>query len=206
MTGGTRAQRLYDEDTWAWAQDQAEALRRRDVAAIDWENVIEEIETLGRSEEHAWTSHCTNVISHLLKIEHGGAARDLNHWRKEVVGWRVQMAHRLEDSPGMKDKLPALLAKAWRRGRTHAVTALVDHGNPGDWAAEKRTRRHWRRRLPEERPYVLEDIAGYNPHDKDAEPRDDVWPAAVAQRLNEELGTDYPVRWRAAERGGGRSR
>lgn len=206
VAGGGRSQRLYEEDAWSWAQEQAEALRQRDVAAIDWDNVIEEIETLGRSEEHAWTSHCTNVISHLLKIEHSGRVRDLRHWRDEVEGWREQMYDGLDENPGMKGKLEALLAKAWRRGRRDAVKELVRHGDPGNWAAEKALRRSWRVRLPADCPYALEDIAGYDPRDKDAEPRGDVWPAAVARRLNEELGTDYPVRFRGAERESGRSR
>ena len=204
--GETRAQRLYDEDFWAWTQEQAGALRRRDLDAIDWENVIEEIEALGRSEERAWTSRCTNVLSHLLKIEHSGEGQHLNHWRKEVEAWRNQMYDSLEESPGMKGKLSALLAKAWRGGRKDAVAELVRHGAPAGWADEKALVRRWRGRLPVDCPYLLEDIAGYDPNVKDAEPRDDVWPAPVARKLNEVLETDYPVRYRPQERGRGRSR
>ena len=53
------------------------------------------------------------------------------------------------------------------------------------------------RRLPADCPYALEDIAGYDRHDKDARPQGDAWPAPVAGALNEGLGTDYPVRHRA---------
>ena len=204
--GETRAGRLYDKDFWSWTQEQAGALRRRDVDAIDWENVIEEIETLGRSEEHAWTSHCTNVISHLLKIEYSGSERDLRHWRKEVRGWRVQMFRKLRDHAGMKHKLPEMLARAWGDGRSDAVAELVNHGAPASWADEKALRRRWQGRLPVDCPYGLEDIAGCDPYDKKAEPRGDVWPAPVARTLNEGLGADYPVRVRGVERGSGRSR
>ena len=81
-----RPRSLYDEDTWTWAREQAAALRRRDGEAIDWENVIEEIECMGRSEEHAWTSLCTNVISHLLKIEHSERREGANHWSGRSEG------------------------------------------------------------------------------------------------------------------------
>lgn len=60
--GGRRERPLYDEDFWSWTQEQAGALLRRDLDAIDWENLIEEIETLGRSEQHASTSYCANVV------------------------------------------------------------------------------------------------------------------------------------------------
>ena len=66
--------------------------------------------------------------------------------------------------------------------------------------------RHWLRMLPAESAYSLEDVAGCDPLDKGAEPGHDVWPASVAHKLNERLGTDYPVRFRVPERESGRSR
>ncbi len=91
VADGTREQRLYDKDFWTWTQEQAAALRRREFGAVDWDNVIEEIETLGRSERSAWTSYCANVIAHLLKIEHSPVSRDLNRWLGEIVAWRGEM-------------------------------------------------------------------------------------------------------------------
>ena len=44
-----RAQRLYREDGYGWALEQTDALRRRDVDAIDWENVSEEIDPWERA-------------------------------------------------------------------------------------------------------------------------------------------------------------
>jgi len=205
-TSGQRERRLYDRDFWAWTQEQAGALRGRDLGAIDWDNLIEEVETLGRSESGAWASLCANVISHLLKIEHSRAAEAVNHWRGEVEGWRWQMHRRILKNLGMKGELSELLGEAWEDGRRAAVRELGDEAGPESWAAEKRVLRELDRQLPQDCPYALADIAGYDPFDKDAEPDPDVWPAAVARRLNEALGADYPVRFRGPGRGGGRSR
>ena len=204
--GVPRERRLYDRDFWAWTQEQAGALRRRDFGAIDWDNVIEEVESLGREQKSAWKSYCANVIAHLLKIEHSPAKGSIDHWRKEVLDWRDEMYHRLADNPGLKGELSEMLDVAWRRGRAVAVRKLGEHADPANWAAHKRVVHDLRRRLPQDCPYALEDIAGYDPFDKDAEPDAGVWPAAVARRLNEELGFDYPVRLRGSEREGGRSR
>ena len=204
--GETRAQQLYREDAWTWAQEQADALRRRDVGAIDWENVIEEIEAVGRREMRGWVSHCAKAVSHLLKIEHSRSAEHLDHWRREVGAYRRGMLDALEDSPGLKGRFPEMLDKAWRRGRAEAVEKLADSDARGSAAAEKAHVRAWGRRLPADCPYALEDIAGYDPHDKDAQPQGDAWPAPVARALNEALGTDYPVRHRAPRRETGRSR
>ncbi len=139
---GTRSRALYDRDFWTGSRQQVAAVRRRDVGAIDWENVIEEIETLGRSEEHSWTSYCKNVISHLLKIEHSAAKEARNHWRQEIETWRVEMHRTLQDNTGMKAKFPEMLGKAWSRGLEDALTALAREGDP-IYAVEKRQWRNW---------------------------------------------------------------
>ena len=85
---------LYATDFYSWTLDQAAALRRRDAGAIDWDNVIEEIESSGRSERSAWTNTVARAIEHLLKIEHWESASEsaLRHWMGEIRNWRRQMA------------------------------------------------------------------------------------------------------------------
>ena len=209
-TGGVRGAGLYDEDPWSWSQQQVAAMRRRDYEAIDWDNVIEEIGDVAGRDEREWASLCENVVSHLLKIQRDPESPNVRHWRGEVWTWRRQMRRVLEDSFSMRHKLPELLAKAWRRGRGAAVDKLVEGSGAVGRGAEKRIRRGLDLRIPRERPYHVEDIAGCDPFDKGAEPRPDVWPAPVARVLNEALGTDYPVRERGPEqergRGGGHSR
>ncbi|MCY4187445.1 MAG: DUF29 family protein [Bryobacterales bacterium] len=72
---------LYRQDGWSWAQQQAEALRRRDLQSIDWDNVIEEIESVGRAERGRWISHCARAIEHMLAVEPWkiATARELRH-------------------------------------------------------------------------------------------------------------------------------
>ena len=99
-----------------------------------------------------------------------------------------------------------MLEVAWRRGRAAGGRKLAEHASPENAAHERSLRRAWGSSLPAECPYSIEDVAGYDPSDKDAEPDADVWPAPVVRVLNEALGADYPVRFRGAEREGGRSR
>ena len=190
----TRARSLYFDDVWTWSRRQAAALRRRNWSALDLENVIEEIEDVGNRHSDAWTSYCTNVIAHLLQIESSGSPEDFRHWKEEIEAWRDSMFDLLADSPGMKHELSGLLDKAWKRGRRDAVRELVKHGGAVEAAVEKRLRRSWELQLPQECPYTLVEIAGYEPREKQAVPQLDVWPVAVARVLNERLGTNYPVR------------
>jgi hypothetical protein len=64
----------YDLDFYAWTQRQGSLLRRLAAgervndADLDWPNIAEEIETLGRSERGAVASRIRNVVEHLMKL------------------------------------------------------------------------------------------------------------------------------------------
>ena len=56
---------LYNSDVYALSVKQADAPRRRDFATVGWDNVIEVIENVGRTDKLTWTSHCSQTIKHL---------------------------------------------------------------------------------------------------------------------------------------------
>src|SRR5437763_9431115 len=91
---------LYDEDFYAWTQEQADLLRRirpRD-NRLDVELIAEEIEDLGKSELHACQSLCEHIIEHMLKLEYSGLDEPAAHWRREVTEWRLQLERKLTRS------------------------------------------------------------------------------------------------------------
>jgi Domain of unknown function DUF29 len=64
---------LYDDDFFAWTEAQAAELRklaaRPDLSNLmDWQNLIEEVETLGRSDLRAAEGNLVQCIAHLVKI------------------------------------------------------------------------------------------------------------------------------------------
>jgi Domain of unknown function DUF29 len=86
---------IYDTDILTWSERQSELLRR--VAAgerindqVDWQNVIEEIESAGRSELHAVESHLVLALLHDLKAEAWPLSREVPHWRAEARGQRSE--------------------------------------------------------------------------------------------------------------------
>jgi hypothetical protein len=64
---------LYDEDIVLWSERQSELLRRRAAgelvhdAALDWPNIAEEIESMGRVEQDQLTNQLAILLAHLLK-------------------------------------------------------------------------------------------------------------------------------------------
>ena len=95
---------LYARDLYFWSREQAAALGRRDSGAIDWDNVTEEIESLGSEQEHRWTSLAARTVEHLLKIQHwhGAQASTLFKWRHEVRTWRSGMARVIRKNPSLQ--------------------------------------------------------------------------------------------------------
>ena len=90
----------YDDDFYAWTQEQAALLRQLPAVSnrLDAELIAEEIEDLGRSEVRSAQSLCEHIIEHLLKLEYTGAGEPADHWRDEIVEWRLQLEKTLTRS------------------------------------------------------------------------------------------------------------
>jgi hypothetical protein len=80
------ASKLYDEDFYAWTQEQAAALRAlRGDNRLDIEHLAEEIEDLGKSDLYAVESYVQQIMAHLLKLDYSGFDLSRRHWRAEIV-------------------------------------------------------------------------------------------------------------------------
>jgi Domain of unknown function DUF29 len=81
----------YDTDIVAWSEQQAEALRRRAANAIDWDNVAEEIEDVGRSETNATLSQIVNVLRHRIYLAGWPDSASQRRWRSELREFERQL-------------------------------------------------------------------------------------------------------------------
>lgn len=111
---------LYDRDILVWAERQATLLRRlasgeRLNDAIDWDNVIEEIESVGRSELHACESHLRHALVHLIKQHRWPDAQTVPHWRGETVGFLINAERSFAPSMRQKIDLPTLYGLALKQ-------------------------------------------------------------------------------------------
>lgn len=98
----------YETDILDWSEHQAALLRRlaageRVNEKIDWENVIEEIESVGRSELKAVQSHIVLALLHELKIRAWPQALAVEHWRDEALSHLVNARPHFE--PGMRSRI-----------------------------------------------------------------------------------------------------
>jgi len=120
---------LYERDFYLWTMDQAAALRRtapRGDPAVDWDNVAEEIESMGRSQLSAVQSWLARVIEHLLKLEYSPAAEPRGGWEDSVLVHRGSIMQKLDDSPSLRRRID--VDKAFALGRTYAARGLQRDG------------------------------------------------------------------------------
>ncbi|MGH7916829.1 MAG: DUF29 domain-containing protein, partial [Candidatus Binataceae bacterium] len=98
---------LYKRDPYTWALEQARALRERRSAALDWDNVAEEIEDVGQRQRDKLTSYLARILQHLWKLSHWSSMRTRNQriWRVEIDAYRDSAHQQLRRNPGLKGSI-----------------------------------------------------------------------------------------------------
>lgn len=102
----------YEQDFYSWTQEQAALLRAGRLSDLDIENLIEEVETMGRSEKRELESRLTVLLLHLLKWQYQEVRRGRS-WELSIVEQRLKFQQTLEENPGLKSKLDGILLKAY---------------------------------------------------------------------------------------------
>ena len=106
---------LYDQDFLRWTEQQATELRRAAKESnlpLDWENLAEEIESLGISQQRELYSRYAVILLHLMKWQYQPGRRSRS-WRASIRTQRREIAELLLISPGLKPKRRAQLARAY---------------------------------------------------------------------------------------------
>ena len=128
----------YETDLYEWTSAQADALRRRASNELDWDNLAEEIETLGRSERREIASRLKNLLLHLLKWRYQ-PERQCGSWRGSIVEAREELEAVLADNPSLRslpaERLPSVYASARRKALDE--TGLLRLPDDCPWTVEE---------------------------------------------------------------------
>jgi hypothetical protein len=104
---------LYETDYNQWVNETVQQLRERQFDGVDWDNLIEEIEDMGKSQKRALESFLTRLVEHLLKLSYWESEKERNgnHWKSEIVNFRYQIHKRLKESPSLRPELKSIYAE-----------------------------------------------------------------------------------------------
>ena len=105
--GGATSQ-AYDDDVLEWSEHQARLLRQHAAGrggdeTPDWENIIEEVEGVGRSQLSAVRSLLVQALLHDLKCQAWPSSAEVPHWRAEARGLRGDAAEAF--TPSMRQRI-----------------------------------------------------------------------------------------------------
>lgn len=135
----TSHQRLYNADFAQWVAQTTLLLQQGKFDELDIENLIEEVEDLGKRDRRALCSNLEIVLLHLLKWQFQPEQRSTS-WRGSIREHRRRIARILKDSPSLNPYLQQEYQDCYLAARLQAAD---ETGLP-------------LKTFPEECPYFLE--------------------------------------------------
>jgi Domain of unknown function DUF29 len=112
ISSSPTAATLYDRDYALWIETTIAQLRSRNVAEIDWENVLEEFEDMGKRERRSLKSNFVILLQHLLKWEFQPENRS-GSWKGSIIEHRQRIRDRLQESPSLRSDLVEIISVAY---------------------------------------------------------------------------------------------
>jgi hypothetical protein len=122
---------LYDDDIVLWSERQAELLRRRaagelvNEADLDWTNLAEEIEALGKSDARELANRITTILIHMIKLQSSAATEPRAGWISTILEQQDQIEMLLKDAPSLRKKVPDLIKARLSKARERALAEMA---------------------------------------------------------------------------------
>ncbi|MEO1341752.1 MAG: DUF29 domain-containing protein [Cyanobacteria bacterium J06635_13] len=101
----TRLKQLHQQDFNLWTEKVKSKIQQRDFEDTDWDNLLDEIEDMGKSNRRALRSYTQRLTEHIFKLKYWKEERDRhkNGWKLEIINFRTQISNILEDSPSLRN-------------------------------------------------------------------------------------------------------
>ena len=92
---------LYDRDFNLWVQETKLKIQNRDFENMDWDNLLDEIDDMGKSEKRSLESYLQRLIEHILKLQYWETKKERNykHCQSEVINFRNLIKRLLKRNP-----------------------------------------------------------------------------------------------------------
>lgn len=110
----------YENDFYGWVQTTVKQLRDRDLTNLDWDNLIEEIESLGKQEKRELVNRLIVLLMHLLKWEYQPEKRSKS-WFTTIKIQRIEIARHFKNNPSLQPYINDSIADAYEVAILEAV-------------------------------------------------------------------------------------
>jgi hypothetical protein len=117
--------KTYAQDLAAWCFATAALVREGQWDAIDRDALIEELESLGKSQKRDLESRLEVLMMHLLKWQYQPLLRETSpSWASTILEQRNQIPRVLRDNPSLRPQVPAILADIYADARAGAAIEM----------------------------------------------------------------------------------
>jgi hypothetical protein len=114
---------LYKQDYQEWLEETVNLLRNRSFDLLDLENLIDEIEDMGKNQKDALESNLIILLMHLLKYQYQPQKRiDSNSWRHTIVEHRRRLLRSLKKNPSLRCYFDEVFDECYQDARQDAKT------------------------------------------------------------------------------------
>ncbi|MDJ0598444.1 MAG: DUF29 domain-containing protein [Crocosphaera sp.] len=111
---------LYDKDYYLWLEETVQLLKEGKVKELDVNNLIEEIEDMGRSQKNALESNLIVVLMHLLKWKYQ-PTKQSGSWPRSIREHRRSILKALRNSPSLKRYFEEIFDESYQEARKQAA-------------------------------------------------------------------------------------
>lgn len=106
------AKTSYETDFFKWASDQSKLLKDGEYKKLDLQNLIEEIECLGRSERSMLSNYLEVLLVHMLKSKFQ-PEKHTRSWDLSMKHSNIKSNNVLKKNPSLKPQLKGILEETY---------------------------------------------------------------------------------------------
>ena len=123
----------YHQDFVVWCEDTVAKLKDRDIEGLDFEALIEEIESLGLRDKRELKSRLGVLLAHLLKRLYVQSTYDYRGWQNTIADQRREMELLIEQSPSLKNYFVEVFEDSWRHALKRVRQEYSTVQLPNEW-------------------------------------------------------------------------
>ncbi|OQX04851.1 MAG: hypothetical protein BWK73_35150 [Thiothrix lacustris] len=110
----------YESDYYGWTVEQSELIRSKRMNELDFDHLLEELESMGASEKRELLNRLRVLLLHLLKWQYQPEFRGRS-WVNTIREQRRMIPVHLKQNPSLKGKLPEFMEDGYSLGRGGAA-------------------------------------------------------------------------------------
>ena len=132
---------LYDQDFYAWTQEQAKLIKQKVFKRVDIAHLEEELESMGASEQRSLESKLTQLMMHMLKLKYQPDYINTKSWIRSIKFQRNDIHRILKKSPSLHAKINEFLSDVYENAILMAAneTGLEEDECPSicEWSSQQ---------------------------------------------------------------------